>query len=170
LFCFSLRVWYSRYALPGKVNWMPIISPLYNLCLHACQNWLQFFFCLLASWQKAENHCKTLCGHLFSFKEEQDLKDVAQHFLKGEINMPYYWTGLRYAKDSWSFSDGEDTGYAISNLTDLRPGGNQSGRSRKCVRLEQNQTPLRPCTPMKWMCTTLHYFICQFHGNGCTSK
>ncbi|CAB4010618.1 Hypothetical predicted protein [Paramuricea clavata] len=130
------------------------------------------------SWQEAENHCKTLCGHLFSFKEEQDLKDVAQHVLKGvaqhvlkgAINKLYFWTGLRYVNDSWSFSDGEDTGYAISNLADLqpRPGGNQSGRSRKCVRLQQNQTPLRP-TPMKWMCNTLHCFICQFHGNGCTS-
>jgi hypothetical protein len=125
-------------------------------CIIYSDNWLQIFCCLLVSWQEAENHCKTLCGHLFSFKEEKDLNDLALHVLNDRC---LYWTGLIYVNSSWSFSDGEDNQYAITNFTHLR---RKPKRNGEFVLVEKSGTP-RPNLSIQ-LCTTFHNFICQFPG------
>ncbi len=114
----------------------------------------------IASWQQAENHCQSLDGHLVSFTKEKDLNDLVLHILN---NVTYYWTGLRYVDNVWSFSDNADTSYAISILTQLR-----SRMKENCLLIKNIETS-RPDHKTR-PCTANHNFICQFLGNGFTSS
>ena len=114
----------------------------------------------IASWQQAENHCQSLDGHLVSFTKEKDLNDLVLHILN---NVTYYWTGLRYVDNVWSFSDNADRRYANSVLTQLR-----SGLTANCLLIKNIGTsrPKHRTRP----CTAHDNFICQFHGNGFTAS
>ncbi len=111
----------------------------------------------IASWQQAENHCQSLNGHLVSFTKEKDLTDLVLHVPNDPT---YYWTGLRYVDNVWSFSDNADTQYANSYLALPK-------RSNKeiCMHLIKNMGRSRPDLKTQ-PCTADNNFICQFHGNG----
>ena len=114
----------------------------------------------IASWQQAENHCQSLDGHLVSFTKEKDLNDLVLHILN---NVTYYWTGLRYVDNVWSFSDSANTSYAISILAQLR-----SRMKANCLLIKNIETS-RPDHKTR-PCTANHNFICQFLGNVFTNS
>ena len=114
----------------------------------------------IASWQQAENHCQSLNGHLVSFTKEKDLTDLVLHVPN---DATYYWTGLRYVDNVWSFSDNADTQYANSYLALLtRP-------NKEICYLIKNIGRFRPGLKTQ-RCTAHNNFICQFRGNGFTTS
>ena len=112
-------------------------------------------------WEEAENRCNVLGGHLFSFKEEKDIK-VIKHLhnaIHRHVNPEHYWTGLRFVNDLWSFTDDTNSYYATKTFVNV----NEHSSPRSCVLLKNIRNP-RP-TPETRDCSSRHYFICQKSTN-----
>lgn len=119
-----------------------------------------FYEFLAKQWEQAESRCRMFGGHLFSFKEEKDIRvikdlhNATHHHARGQL-----WTGLIFSSDSWSFTDDTDTNYAITKFREIEGWASR----RTCVVLKNIGDPSP--SPEPELCSSLHDFICQINAN-----
>ena len=98
----------------------------------------KIFLNFRASYSAAQTKCEHSGGggHLVSFSSEEDFNTI--HSILMQITCcSFWWTGLRYtnSSDSWHFTDGADTSFALSVLR-----GKQYFERDKCVVIRSNGT------------------------------